>query len=161
MKLEVSARPGLPRACIECGGRLHAKSEHYCGKICASQRAETLGANSPPFLSKWKLRKRKLLNDPHAKLRSRTRNRTRELIRRGSLKRRPCIVCGERRVIAHHEDYLDPFKVIWMCEPHHKDYHAGKIALFNGRLKWDPARLYPKLPPKFTIKPAGKGRGSH
>jgi hypothetical protein len=43
--------------------------------------------------------------------------------------------------VPHHEDYRNPFKVIWLCEDHHEEYHDGKIALFGGRLRWDPKRL--------------------
>ncbi len=133
-------RMNMPVACVQCGNDLHRKSEHYCSELCASAG----GKDAPPFLSKWKIRKRKMLNDPMARLRNRTRKRTRDLVRWGRLKQKPCIVCGGRNVIAHHEDYLNPFKVIWICELHHKEYHDGKIALFNGRLRWDPARLDPK-----------------
>ena len=41
----------------------------------------------------------------------------------------------------HHEDYSDPFQVIWLCERHHDEYHEGKISLFGGKLHWDPRRL--------------------
>ena len=32
-------------------------------------------------------------------------------------------------------------KIIWLCDRHHVDYHDGKIALFEGKLWWDPDRL--------------------
>ncbi len=62
----------------------------------------------------------------------------------GKLSKKLCIVCGKKEVLAHHENYSNPFKVIWLCEQHHKDYHDGKIELYNGELKWDPKRLIPK-----------------
>ena len=156
MKVKVPPRPNMPNECIQCAGPLHAKSEYYCSLMCSEKRAANIGTDAPQFLSKWKLRKRKMLNDPMAKLRSRTRVKTRNLIKRGTLKRKPCVVCGERQVIAHHEDYLNPYMVIWMCELHHKEYHDGKIALFNGRLKWDSARLIPKMPTRPAARQPSK-----
>ena len=33
------------------------------------------------------------------------------------------------------------FQVIWLCEHHHEEYHEGKIALFGGKLRWDPRTI--------------------
>lgn len=51
------------------------------------------------------------------------------------------MVCGSRDVVPHHEDYSDPFQVIWLCEDHHKQYHEGKVSLLDGELRWNPKRL--------------------
>lgn len=51
-------------------------------------------------------------------------NATRSAVRRGLIKRQPCEVCGEEKAEAHHPDYLDPLKVVWLCKPHHKAEHA-------------------------------------
>lgn len=40
-------------------------------------------------------------------------------IRSGLLVKQPCQVCGKGNVEAHHEDYLKPLKVIWLCKKHH------------------------------------------
>lgn len=42
-------------------------------------------------------------------------------IKRGQLKREPCVKCGKLEVQAHHTDYSKPLKVIWLCIPHHKE----------------------------------------
>lgn len=31
----------------------------------------------------------------------------------------PCLVCGEKKVEAHHQDYLKPLEVMWLCKLHH------------------------------------------
>ena len=140
-KMQISPREGKPSVCIVCGEILHRKSEYYCSKACAERHGAGTSEDKPAFLSKWKIRKRKALEDPLIKRRAKIRIRTRDLAKAGKIKKRPCIVCGNKDVIAHHEDYNNPFKVIWICEKHHKEYHEGKIALFNGRLKWDPKKL--------------------
>lgn len=49
------------------------------------------------------------------------------LKRTNLLKRQPCIFCKEIKTIAHHEDYLKPLNVIWMCRSCHQKYHLGLI----------------------------------
>jgi hypothetical protein len=45
-------------------------------------------------------------------------------IRDGKLFRKPCEVCGtEESIHAHHDDYLEPLNVRWLCCAHHKQWH--------------------------------------
>ena len=43
-------------------------------------------------------------------------------IRDGRLLRKPCQICGSKAQ-AHHEDYSNPFEVMWLCHRHHADRH--------------------------------------
>ncbi len=140
-KIEIPTRPGKPTACVCCGSSLHRKSEHYCSPACEVEHRKSRGEQAPAFLSKWKIRKRKELEDPLIVARRKLRRKTTQLIKSGRLHRKPCVVCGSPEVVPHHEDYSNPFKVIWLCEDHHSEYHDGKIALDGGRLRWDPIRL--------------------
>ena len=46
-------------------------------------------------------------------------------IRDGKLKVKPCERCGYGIGIqAHHEDYMQPLKVNWLCKQHHREHHA-------------------------------------
>jgi ribosomal protein S27AE len=45
-------------------------------------------------------------------------------IRSGKLFQCPCEVCGSSIVVAHHDDYLKPLNVRWLCQAHHKQWHA-------------------------------------
>ncbi len=140
-KIIIPVRVGMPTLCIVCNGVIHRKSEHYCSKQCEGVYKAPTDEKKPPFLSKWKVRKLKEAKDPLIKERRKVRRKTNDLIRDGKLRKKACIVCGNKTVLPHHEDYSNPFKVIWLCEKDHKDYHDGKIVIFNGQLKWDPARL--------------------
>lgn len=134
-------RAGKPKRCVRCGKPLHRKSEYYCSKACWQRYGERSETEPPAFLSKWKIRKQKEAADPLIVIRKKVRRKTGELVREGRLRRGRCVVCRSRNVVAHHEDYSNPFRVIWLCDTHHKEYHDGKIALFGGTLRWDPARL--------------------
>lgn len=45
-------------------------------------------------------------------------------LKRGVIKKEPCVVCGSFFVHAHHDDYTKPLDVVWLCPVHHKQRHA-------------------------------------
>jgi len=56
------------------------------------------------------------------------KHKAREAVKRakksGKLIAKPCFICGDEKVHAHHEDYLKPLDVKWMCaECHHAEHH--------------------------------------
>lgn len=44
-------------------------------------------------------------------------------IRDGRLIKEPCEVCGATKVDAHHDDYMEPMIVRWLCKKHHDEHH--------------------------------------
>lgn len=44
-------------------------------------------------------------------------------IRKGTLIKGICEICGEVKVEAHHEDYNKPLEVKWLCGTHHRALH--------------------------------------
>lgn len=42
-------------------------------------------------------------------------------VRNGSLVRQPCVVCGDPKSEAHHEDHNRPLDVVWLCFQHHRE----------------------------------------
>lgn len=58
-------------------------------------------------------------------------NMVNNAIRDGKLFKEPCEVCGsEDSVHAHHDDYLKPLNVRWLCAAHHSQWHKD-----NGEAK--------------------------
>jgi hypothetical protein len=47
-------------------------------------------------------------------------------LRKGSLIKQPCEVCGTAEAEAHHKDYSRPLEITWLCKPHHLLEH-GRI----------------------------------
>jgi len=45
-------------------------------------------------------------------------------IKNGKLSRQPCVICGSKKVHAHHDDYAKPLNVRWLCVAHHSQWHA-------------------------------------
>lgn len=52
------------------------------------------------------------------------RGEVRKAIKNGLLVRNPCQRCGMSHAQAHHEDYLKPLEVVWLCKKHHSQRHA-------------------------------------
>jgi hypothetical protein len=51
------------------------------------------------------------------------RSYTHVLIRRGKIKRQPCVECKIEPAQAHHPDYGNPRLVVWLCPDHHHVEH--------------------------------------
>ena len=45
-------------------------------------------------------------------------------IKMKQIKRQPCEVCGHEKSVAHHDDYDYPLSIRWLCDKHHKEWHA-------------------------------------
>ena len=57
-----------------------------------------------------------------------------EAIRWGRILKQPCIICGNEKSQAHHEDYSLPLDVVWYCHTHHVARHKE---LREMRCVWD------------------------
>lgn len=54
-------------------------------------------------------------------------------MRSGKLFKEPCAVCGTtERIQAHHDDYLKPLNVTWLCAVHHSEWHLKNGEGANG-----------------------------
>lgn len=70
-----------------------------------------------------------------------------QALRNGTLKRRPCRVCGtKKRIQAHHDDYTKPLKVRWLCPKHHGERHAEmrRLGINPKRSAFSENRLIPR-----------------
>ena len=45
---------------------------------------------------------------------------------RGRLKKMPCVLCGDPKSEAHHDDYTKPLDVMWVCRKHHAVIHRAE-----------------------------------
>ena len=55
-------------------------------------------------------------------------------IRDKRLFRQACEICGSKlRIHAHHDDYLKPLNVRWLCAAHHRQWHIKNGEAKNGK----------------------------
>ena len=59
-------------------------------------------------------------------------NKVNNSLRDGKIKRMPCEICGSEKSVAHHDDYSKPLAVRWLCQAHHKQWHAKHGEAKNG-----------------------------
>lgn len=69
----------------------------------------------------------------------RAHDQVRYAVARGKISKSPCLVCGSIKVVAHHENYKEPLKVMWLCSAHHSARHKelrleGKDPLLAARI---------------------------
>jgi len=55
--------------------------------------------------------------------REKCHNAVTRAIKKGTLDKENCCVCGSEKSMAHHESYDKPLEVIWYCQIHHKARH--------------------------------------
>ena len=59
-------------------------------------------------------------------------------LKKGTLKKERCQVCGDPKAEAHHDDYTKPLQVRWLCKRDHKLWHEendekqNELPLFPG-----------------------------
>jgi len=82
--------------------------------------------------NKEKQREYKLHYQEKNKERSKAYDITNEALRKGMLKKEPCIICNDTKVNAHHDTYDKPLEVIWLCNKHHQDLHIKRRKTNNG-----------------------------
>lgn len=58
---------------------------------------------------------------------TRAYNSVRRAVRNGTLKRLPCLICGNPESQAHHRDYSKPLEVEWLCFKHHREAHGQTV----------------------------------
>ena len=63
------------------------------------------------------------INIPEEKKKNTCRFKTNYLVRTNQIKKQPCKICGNPRSEAHHSDYNNPLKIIWLCRKHHTKLH--------------------------------------
>lgn len=61
--------------------------------------------------------------EPHKRKATELLNRA---VKKGTVTKKPCEVCGENKVEGHHTDYSKPLDVQWLCRKHHVEVHFPK-----------------------------------
>lgn len=81
-------------------------------KLIAKKKSRKKIKSTSLFIKKWRE------NNP---LKVTAHRRVYVALRNKTLSKSPCNECGNTNVQAHHEDYLKPLEVVWLCKEHHVD----------------------------------------
>jgi len=64
------------------------------------------------------------------------------LLRAKKISRQPCEECGSVQYVhAHHDDYLKPFNVRWLCAAHHSQWHKKFGEAKNGSVRIEDLKI--------------------
>ena len=122
------------KRCAECGGVLRGKlwgrrPAGECQGCRERANVRARYARDPGVRAQvkaqnllWRARNREKLRAEWA---------LRKAVRRGTIKRQPCEVCG-KKAHAHHEDYTRRFDVRWLCPLHHARQHVAEGRIRTG-----------------------------
>lgn len=113
------------KTCPLCGGKMHFRST-VCKK-CRSLAGENNG-NWKGGISKDNYHYKKIQKERFPQ-KIKAREIVCDAIRNGRITRGICVVCGNDKPEAHHENYDDPLKIIWLCKKHHREYHLGRLEI--------------------------------
>ncbi len=109
-------RPDIKKVCGICGG----------GFVTARENQELCGECSGSPAGNYKAQERYRKSNIE---KVRARDIISKRVKRGTLKKELCIVCGVDAE-SHHPDYRKPLDVIWLCKEHHSVIH-GLDYIFN------------------------------
>lgn len=63
----------------------------------------------------------------------RARCAVKDALKYGKLFRKPCEVCGDVQVEAHHDDYSKQLEVRFLCQKHHREFHENFFRNFQAQ----------------------------
>ncbi|NBW08286.1 MAG: hypothetical protein EBR82_09685 [Caulobacteraceae bacterium] len=90
----------------------------YLCKPCTKSKDAAYAKRNPGMKNKTKKCTGEALRRLYA------RNSVYQAVKRGTLRKLPCLVCGDSDSVAHHPVYSLPLAVVWLCKPHHDQLHA-------------------------------------
>jgi hypothetical protein len=108
------------KECVKAGVRANYRRnrEHYIAY--EKEREKSIGRKAKKLQYQ---RERRYKN----KVKYLAHNMVNNALRDKRLERKPCEVCGGSFTEAHHDDYMKPLDVRWLCRRHHLEVH-GKVS---------------------------------
>ena len=109
-------RPDIDKTCHVCGEAFKTAREnrYICSKAECQDRGKYLRQTKYRANNIKKSRARDVVNKAI----------NRQYVNGNTMKREPCLVCGEEKTEAHHHNYQKPRDVTFLCNPHHFELHS-------------------------------------
>lgn len=106
----------------KCGNEIAKYSNYLCTKCATKWRKEYFLKNpDKKIIQKRADEKRRYSTIDSYKIFA--RQTVRNALRRRIIEKLPCEICGAIESEAHHDDYLKPLDVRWLCRDHHVEHH--------------------------------------
>ena len=103
-------RSGRNPVC-KCGAIKEQIKEAYCNVCMAARKRKYCHKN---------------MHDPLFKLKLAARQAVKRYLALGRIEKQVCEVCGEINTEAHHDDYMKPLDIRWLCRKHHMEHHKNE-----------------------------------
>lgn len=112
-----------------CGVIKKKASHSYC-TACQTKktraRRRLLAQDEEYRASQRQKERQRIIEDAVYARKMESRKAVKIAIKKGALIQRPCEICGELKVDAHHDDYDRPLDVRWLCRKHHNEHHRNE-----------------------------------
>jgi len=118
-----STKDGRDGKCKECAKRLSTRNRNQNIEAVRAYDRKRGNRQSKAYLKDWR---EKYPNKYKA------HNAVNNALRDGRIDKGCCEVCGFVTSVAHHDDYSKPLEVRWLCQGHHKQWHAENGEGLNG-----------------------------
>jgi hypothetical protein len=91
-------------------------------------------------------------------IKTKAQNEVTKALYRGDLRRQPCEICSDPQAQAHHDDYLKPLEVRWLCRSHHRIWHVNGSTQIGwaSRQSYDQTlalKKHDEVPKTFRLPP--------
>lgn len=115
----------------ECGKEKESTRKFYCDNCLLRRKRESTMLAARRRRAKLRddgfIVVAEPLSEDEKLMRKAARDYLNSLIRQGYIQRNDCEVCGSKeKVEAHHDDYLRPLDVRWLCRIHHDEHHLNE-----------------------------------
>lgn len=119
---------GRKNECCRCGKLTEKKEDGYCREcdaLCKSER-RFKKVSTQEGKEEERAKYNQKLKDPDFIIKKVAREVLNRCVYAGIIKRMPCEVCGKEKAEGHHDNYLEPLNVRWLCRKHHVEHHKNE-----------------------------------
>ncbi len=111
----------------QCGNEMASYSNCYCVSCASEWRRNYLQSNPKVREKLNRSARERYYNSGEEQFKVYVRGLTNRAIQMGYLVRGLCEVCNSSENIdAHHDDYMNPLDVRWLCKLHHAEHHKNE-----------------------------------
>lgn len=119
---------GRKETCCRCGNLKERMDDGYCNACSALSESERRFRNVSTEDGKIqeRLSYARKAQDPDFRIKKIAREILNKAVWAGIKVKQACEICGIIKSEAHHDDYMKPLDVRWLCRKHHVEYHSNE-----------------------------------